>query len=931
MKLFNTLLLLCCSVLLSAQLVYTEPAFPTVNDEVTIFFNAEEGTGGLADCGCDIYIHTGVITNASTSPTDWKHVQTTWGVANDAWKLDPVDGEDNLFTFTVTPSVQEYYNVGDNETVEQIAMVFRNADGSLEGKATGGADIFAPIYASTTELQTILTSPATGNLVVEPGESILVQASSTLDGNLTLTDNGMVVATATGTSLTHTIVAPNTSSTHEVIFTAEADGMTSSKSFSYVVATELTGTAPAGIEPGITYLSDTEVRFALVAPMKTTVFVKGDFTDWNLDTDYQMTRDGDLFWVDVAGLTPDTYHQFQYLVDGEILIADPFSELILDAGNDPFISEETFPNLPEYPIGETTGRVGLIRPGAPDFDWQHDDFEPAKKTDLVIYELLLRDFIDAHNYQTLLDTLDYLENLGINAIELMPVNEFSGNISWGYNPTYHAALDKYYGTPEAFKILIDEAHSRGIAIILDIVFNHAHEDNPYAEMYWNSADFRPADDSPYMNPTAPHNFSVFFDYNHESSYTREYFKQVLRYWIDEYHVDGFRFDLSKGLTQNENGPFDAGAYDGQRIAILKEYADQIWELDPDNYVIMEHFAANSEEEELSDYGMMLWGGFGPHDDYLEAAMGYQSNFTNSNYMARGWDDPHLIVYAESHDEERMMYKNLQFGNSSGDYDVQELPTALDRIALTHNFFLTIPGPKMLWQFQELGYQLSINTCPNGTVNNSCRTDPKPILWGYLNETDRAQLYLRTAALIKLRTEFDVFETTDYELNVGSYQKVIKLYDDEMDVVVLGNFDVEDASITPGFPGSGTWYEFWTGEELEVTDVNMSFDFAPGEYRLYTTQPLETPVAVWETLDPNLNFTLSPNPATDRVLVSYQTEEVAPVRITLFDVFGRELQSRDLPSTSYGTAQFELNELPRGAYLLKLSSGSKTAARKLIVE
>ncbi|NOZ04318.1 MAG: hypothetical protein GXO92_06915 [FCB group bacterium] len=101
----------------------------------------------------------------------------------------------------------------------------------------------------------------------------------------------------------------------------------------------------------------------------------------------------------------------------------------------------------------------------------------------MIYELLVRDFIDRHDYQTLIDTLDYLEKLGINAIELMPINEFEGNSSWGYNPSFYFAPDKYYGTRQDLKLFIDECHRRGIAVIMDIVLNHTYGQSPLVSGY----------------------------------------------------------------------------------------------------------------------------------------------------------------------------------------------------------------------------------------------------------------------------------------------------------------------------------------------------------------------------------------------------------------------------------------------------------------
>ena len=394
------------------------------------------------------------------------------------------------------------------------------------------------------------------------------------------------------------------------------------------------------------------------------VFLLGDFNNFEIDVDYQLknTPNGQIWWIQLDNLVAGDEVRFQYLVDGDIRIADPYCELVLDPSNDPWIPEDTYPNMPAYPTGLTTEIVGVLQPGAPEFTWTDGDWERPEQSRLVVYELLMRDFTHAKNYQTLLDTLDYLERLGINAIEFMPINEFDANNSWGYNPTFHGALDKYYGTKDAFKAVVNACHERGIAVILDIVFNHAHERNPLNALYWDSANFRPAADNPWLNQEPTHAFNVFFDFNHESALTVDYFERILRYWLEEYHVDGYRFDLSKGLTQNTNGPFDAGAYDATRIATLKNYADVVWATTPGAYVILEHFAANDEEIELSEYGCMLWGGFGPHDAFLEASMGFGANLSSASYLARGWSDAHLIPYIESHDEERVMYKNLNFGN-----------------------------------------------------------------------------------------------------------------------------------------------------------------------------------------------------------------------------------------------------------------------------
>jgi 1,4-alpha-glucan branching enzyme len=249
--------------------------------------------------------------------------------------------------------------------------------------------------------------------------------------------------------------------------------------------------------------------------------------------------------------------------------------------------------------------------------------------------LLVRDFTEERTYKAVTEKLDYLDSLGINAIELMPVNEFEGNLSWGYNPSYKFAPDKFYGTEDDLRELIDEAHKRGIAIIFDMVLNHHFGRSPLVRMY-SSGDFGPPrPDNPWFNVTAKHDFNVGYDFNHESQYTKDYVDRVVAYWVEKYKVDGYRFDLSKGFTQkNTLGNTGAwGQYDASRIALLKRMADVIWAQDPETYIILEHFADNNEETELADYGMMLWGNM--NHDYRKAAKAQNVNLNWAYYGARG--------------------------------------------------------------------------------------------------------------------------------------------------------------------------------------------------------------------------------------------------------------------------------------------------------
>ena len=265
-----------------------------------------------------------------------------------------------------------------------------------------------------------------------------------------------------------------------------------------------------------------------------------------------MIKDGDDFWLTVPNLDIDTEYGYQYLIDYNSKVADPYSEKILDLWTDQYIKEGNYPDLKEYPSDLTTGYVSTFLINEENYTWNITDFVKPAQDNLIIYELHIRDFTESDSYNEALTHLDYLESLGVNAIELMPVNEFEGADSWGYNPALYMALDKAYGTKNNFKNFVDACHQRGIAVLADIVFNHSYGQSPLLQMYWNSSENKPAADNPWYNEdhnlvdnTSSH---WGYDFNHESPYTTEFFNDVLSYWMDEYKIDGFRFDFTKGMS-----------------------------------------------------------------------------------------------------------------------------------------------------------------------------------------------------------------------------------------------------------------------------------------------------------------------------------------------------------------------------------------------
>lgn len=603
-----------------------------------------------------------------------------------------------------------------------------------------------------------------------------------------------------------------------------------------IVLPPTTGTnvLPTGAKDGVAFINGgTSAIVTLYAPSKTSVYLIGDFNDWQVLPTYQMklAPDNNTWWVQIDNLNPNTEYAYQFFVDGTLKVADPYSEKILDPNNDSFIPASVYPNLKSYPNNKTTGNVSVMQANKPTYSWKNGTFNRPAKDNLVIYELLIRDFTAEHSYASTLQKLDYLVSLGINAIELMPVTEFEGNLSWGYNISYYFAPDKYYGTKQALQNFIDECHGKGIAVIMDMVLNHSFGQSPMVQLYFDGN--KPTANSPWFNVDAKHPYNVGYDFNHESLATKYFSKNVIKHWMQEYKIDGFRFDLSKGFTQNfttSDGPF--AAYDASRVAIWKEYNNYIKSIDPNNfYVILEHFAEASEEKVLAADGMMLWGNI--NHNMNEATMGWlsDSDFSWGFFDKHGFaKSENLISYIESHDEERLNYKNITYGNNdASNYKVRDLATALKRQEMAAAFLFAIPGPKMIWQFGELGYDINIDF--NG------RTGDKPIKWDYYTDSRRKALYDAYAKFIKLKKSNGIFNTPTYTSNLTGAVKYIKLTSGGNTVVVVGNFDVTAKTANIDFGSSGTWLNVSGGSNINLTNTIFGNSLAPGEYHIYSKQAL----------------------------------------------------------------------------------------------
>ncbi len=711
-----------CGICASAQIVTTIPEVLQENSQgVVLYYHADSplGNNGLKDyTGDDVYAHIGV----TTATGDWEHTVANWDVDLPKCKLSRVDA--NTYALNIG-DIRTFFEVGASETVSRLCMVFRNSGGSRQGKAAGDKDIFVDVHQAGLALNFECSAPS----VVTKATRVELKAGTTMAADIQISVNGSVIASKTGVSTLSASYDISSEGAYEFKATATADGKTIDKvySVSWVGASperEYPGGVPV---QGAVDNADGTVTFCFAAPGKTSVTIVPSWDDYKVRSEntmfYQDYNGHRYFWIKSPKLADATDYIYYYLVDGTYSVGDPYAKLVLDPYSDKWLAGDGlgYEGMPEYPA-EVEGNVMLAvwRRDMNKYEWSA--FEIPSHDRLYIYELLLRDFTGTEGKSlgngtlaAAMEKIPYIKSLGVNAVELMPIMEFNGNNSWGYNTNFYMAPDKAYGSPKEYKDFIDECHRNGLAVILDIVFNQTDGLAPWYQMY-------PASSNPFYNATSPHGWSVLNDLNPGYALVEQHYKDVLQYWLREYNVDGFRFDLVKGL--GDNGSYGSGTdgFNQSRVDRMKRLHAAIREVKPDAIHINELLGDNREENANAEDGQIGW-----HN--LEY---------NSGQFVMGWDENNKgvsefyapnagrtfcsVSYAESHDEERLGYKIKTYGSE----DVKNGRVRARRLAALGAWMALTPGPKMIWQFQELGND---QTTKKGSDND---TSPKRVNWNAVN-------------------------------------------------------------------------------------------------------------------------------------------------------------------------------------------------------
>lgn len=794
---------------------------------LTIVFNPNEGNGGMKEAD-KCYAHTGVSYNG----VDWQKTGN-WRDGKEKYKM--TRDTDGNWRLEMPDGLYAYYEIDESIDVTRLCFVFNDGPGgNLEGKSADGGDIFVNLAEPGLAVQFI--RPATSSRV-EIGTQMQLLAVTSEPAELRLLIDDAVVATATaatqvGADYTFSVKGDKRLRVEALTAT---DSVAQEILMAVMAPTEVRP-LPEGVELGINYDTADPTRVTLctfaagcktandpteLVPAKA-VYVIGDMTDWSIRSEYQMYRDSCYFWLPIEDLEPGREYAYQYVVvraDGvEKHLSDGFAAKHLHP-DDKYEPKKVDPTLMDYPAGADGSYVSVLQTNQQPYEWDEAtiNFVRPEKNNLVIYELWTYDYTDKRSFAGLMKRLDYLEQLGVNAVELMPIHEFDGNYNWGYSPNHYFAVDKAYGSADMFRQLVDSIHAHHMAVILDMVFNHATGLNPQNKLYPYGNDLKY---NPWFNEKAPHSDVFYEDWNHDFPETRKMFTRCLNYWLDEYKVDGFRMDLSHGFCGKTKNSVE-------NIIYYYEHA-----IEPHNaYFILEHWGdkMDTERPQLIARGMLCWNN--TNNSYSQLAMGYTSN---SNISGAGQDG--YVSYCESHDEERNYFKAYCWGagNISKDKEMR-----LSRVPLTMAFNLLLDGPHMIWQYNELGFDYSIDMNEYGYIGDyRTAKKPRPDAMGWFTDSLRMAQYIRVAQLTQLRTRIwpDLFAGNPAKQVVGSgWVRSVTWGEGNRAVHVVGNFspsEMKEATLP-----EGTWFDYFTGEPIQTSTLQLF----GGELYVLTSSPVTCPV------------------------------------------------------------------------------------------
>ncbi len=600
----------------------------------------------------------------------------------------------------------------------------------------------------------------------------------------------------------------------------------------------------------------------------------------------------DDWWLNVA-LAPGTY-EYQYQTASGYQINDPWGRY---SGT--------------YGSRFTIGPEGL---SADDYVWNTTNFQRPPLNKLVIYEMHVGEFGGGYyglpagqsGFTQLATLMDHFDSLGVNAIELMPVMDYGGmgrsGFSWGYDISSAFALEPAYGTPREFKALVDSAHSHGVAVILDVVFNHQNDAGPLWQMQPSTATslyFKECSDLRHNEDQ----LCFFRDLDHWKPGTQELVYESLKMWLDVYKVDGFRYDYTQGIGWDVSQP--TWGILGWANRIAQDYNNTV-------YQIAEHLP---ESPALIYYSGLTGGWHGSFRSRVFDDARFQnvplSDFENLVLglgAFPGNDVPALPDHYQNrtepvndnvnHDEQSLIYEMSTFQGVPID-------TAVRRDKLYATFMFASLGIPMLWEGMEF-------SAPRGWIDGNQRLSYRPVEWNFF-PTPRGQAHLRYyKALIRQRLHNPAL--TDGVLRTlfryDSQRTLVWGFEDSTSgakFMAVANLSPTDQTITNvPWLAAGNWYDIWDQSVFTAGDTTLaSFTVPTYSAKCYSSVPdsillevKEPPAGLPTSYALDQNY---PNPFNPSTTIRFELPEEARVTLVVYDVLGREvarLADEVFPAGSY---------------------------------
>ncbi|MGB7084978.1 MAG: alpha-amylase family glycosyl hydrolase [Phormidesmis sp.] len=546
------------------------------------------------------------------------------------------------------------------------------------------------------------------------------------------------------------------------------------------------------------------IEFKLWAPYNASASLVGDF----LENPANMKKDADGYFRTTVDLEDGSYaYKFRVQSKSFFLEPDEWVEVL-----DPYATQ----------VSESD-QVAIVRIKdgdriVDDYVWQNDDAELPSFDELVIYEMLVQDFaIDeasdqkSGTFQTIIEKLDYLQDLGINTLELMPVQSCPMEIGWGYNLRHYFALRSSYGKPSDLKQLIDECHARNMRVILDVVLNHSEAESPLTKIdydYWYRREAKDPDNS--WGPEFNYNH---YDEKYECHPARDFMRDMINFWISEYHFDGLRFDAVKQLDHPE---FLGWIVHEARIVAQPKSL----------FTAAEHIP---EKPELSAFE-------GPVDSSWRVSFHY--NFLDlllkedvATDRIKELIDPtqsgfqstqDIINYLTSHDQDRLM-ANL------ADADIFD-EAAFKRARFGAALVMTSMGIPMIWMGDEFGeYQ------PKSL-------EPSPLDWSLLDNDTNTALLNDYKGLIALRKQNAALRSDNIAVfHENSNDRILgymRWHEMGARVAVIANYSdnyIADYTVSD-LPEDGTWHEWTKDYDIQVEEGRLTLDLPEYEAQVLVWSP-----------------------------------------------------------------------------------------------